>query len=96
MKKKKKSPFMQHLDNIRKQKKSGDPIEKSIEFSCRNCLNLFIFEYSDICLNNKGDIEFIPEPACPCCSSKDDIIFSNYGQEKIEDMLFNNQIKNCQ
>lgn len=66
---------------------------KDIEFSCGNCLNMFIFAYHDIYLKKSGDIEFIPEPACPQCGSTTDLVFTDYGQEKIEDMLFSGQIR---
>lgn len=81
-------------DNIRK-KLSGNynEPEKKIEFACNNCLELFTFTYNDIYLKNTGDIEFVPEPACPRCGSTEELVFSNYGQEKIEDMLFSGQIR---
>lgn len=65
----------------------------SIEFSCGNCLNIFTFRYSDIYLNGSGDIEFVPEPDCPRCGSTQDLIFTDYSQEKIEDMLFEGKIR---
>lgn len=64
-----------------------------VEFECNNCLNIFNFTYKDILLDKSGDIKFIPEPTCPRCGSTVDIMFSDYGQEKIEDMLFNGEIK---
>ena len=81
-------------DNIRK-RLSGNYVEpeKKIEFSCTNCLNTFSFAYDDIYLKRTGDIEFVPEPACPHCGTTEELVFSNYGQEKIEDMLFSGQIR---
>lgn len=81
-------------DQARK-KLSGNYKEpsKDVEFSCGNCLDIFTFGYSDIYLKASGDIEFVPEPACPRCGSTVDLIFSDYGQEKIEDMLFSGQIR---
>lgn len=67
--------------------------EKSIEFLCNNCLKDFIFVYNDLYMKLSGDIEFVPEPSCPRCGSRDDIFFSDYGQEQIEDMLFRGQIR---
>lgn len=67
--------------------------EGNIEFSCGNCLNLFTFSYSDIFLNKLDDIEFVPEPICPQCGAKEELIFSDYGQEKIEDLLFQGLIR---
>ncbi len=64
-----------------------------VEFECNNCLKIFNFSYKDILLNKQGDIEFVPEPACPRCGSTVDIMFSGYGQEKIEDMLINGEIR---
>jgi hypothetical protein len=64
-----------------------------IEFSCVNCLNIFTFVYTDIYLKTSGDIEFVPEPTCPRCGATDELLFSDYGQEKIEDMLFSGQIR---
>ena len=81
-------------DNIRK-KLSGNysEPEKDIEFSCGNCLDIFTFTYNDIYLKSTGDIEFVPEPACPRCGATEELVFSDYGQEKIEDMLFSGQIR---
>ena len=67
--------------------------QKNVEFECNNCFKSFNFIYEDIFLNKAGDIEFVPEPACPRCGSTMDILFSDYGQEKIEDMLFKGQIR---
>jgi len=64
-----------------------------IEFRCSNCLNLFSFKYQEIFLNNSEDIEIVPEPSCPRCGSVKDLYFSDYGQEKIEGMLFRGKIK---
>lgn len=66
---------------------------KDIEFSCGNCLNIFTFGYTDIYLKESGDIEFVPEPTCPRCGATEELIFTDYGQEKIEDMLFSGQIR---
>lgn len=84
-------------DNIHK-RLSGNTkgFEKDVEFSCGNCLNLFTFVYSDIYLKYSGDIEFVPEPSCPQCGSNEELIFSDYGQEKIEDMLFQGLIRKGQ
>lgn len=84
----------QFSDQVRK-KLSGNYKEPSkyIEFSCGNCLDIFKFEYSDIYLKKSGDIEFVPEPACPRCGSTTDLIFTDFSQEKIEDMLMQGQIR---
>jgi hypothetical protein len=84
-------------DRIREQlkNKGNKKQNKNIEFSCSNCLNVFTFEYEDICMKKSGDLEFTPEPECPRCGATQEIVFSNYGQEKIEGMLFRNQIKTC-
>ena len=79
-------------DNVRK-RLSGRVPEQDIEFSCGNCLNIFNFTYSDIYLKDSGDIEFVPEPSCPRCGSTQELIFTDYGQEKIENMLFNGRIR---
>ena len=81
-------------DQVRK-RLSGNIQEpsKDIEFSCGNCLNLFTFVYTDIYLKASGDIEFVPEPTCSCCGATEELVFSDYGQEKIEDMLFSGQIR---
>ncbi len=68
---------------------------KQIEFSCSNCLNMFIFEYSKICFDQHDDIQFTPEPECPKCGTTKELTFSNFGQEQIENMIFKNQIKKC-
>ena len=81
-------------DNIRKKLSGNYPEpERNIEFSCGNCLYIFTFTYTDIYLNSMGDIEFVPQPACPRCGATEELIFSDYGQEKIEDMLFSGQIR---
>ena len=82
-----------HSDEVYKRYANHRKKFKSIEFACANCLNMFYFEYEDIYLNNSGDIEFVPEPTCPRCGSSDDLVFSDFGQEKIEDMLFSGQIR---
>ncbi len=81
-------------DQVRK-RLSGNSQEpsKDIEFSCGNCLNIFIFAYTDIYLKGSGDIEFVPEPTCPRCGATEELIFTDRGQEKIEDMLFSGQIR---
>ena len=81
-------------DNVRKQLKQKEQ-PTTIEFSCGNCLNLFVFTYADICLNSLDDIEFTPQPACPKCGSTVDLVFTDYSQEMIENRLFSNQIKRC-
>jgi hypothetical protein len=82
-------------DQVRK-RLSGNIKEpsKDIEFACANCLNIFTFVYEDIYLKSSRDIEFVPEPACPECGATQELIFSDVGQEKIEDMLFSGQIRN--
>lgn len=81
-------------DRVREQlRNKGNRIQnKKIEFACRNCLNLFTFEYSDVCFDKVRELHFTPEATCPRCGSTDEIEFSDYGQEQIEDMMFSNQI----
>lgn len=67
--------------------------EGKIEFECHNCMKIFNFAYKDVMLNKLGDIEFDPEPSCPRCGSSVDIVFSDQGQEKIEDMLTRGKIR---
>jgi len=81
-------------DEVRKKLSGNDKgPSKDVEFSCGNCLNIFTFIYTDIYLKASEDIEFIPEPACPNCGSTTDLVFTDFGQEKIEDMLFSGQIR---
>jgi len=68
---------------------------KKIEFECRNCLNVFNFEYQNICFDKFDDIQFSPEPACPNCGNSEKINFSDFSQIQIEKMIFRNQIKKC-
>jgi hypothetical protein len=83
-------------DRVRRQLRNKDkPISKDVEFACRNCLKVFTFVYEDVCLKNNGDLDFTPEPECPRCGATQELVFSDYGQEKIEDMLTGNQIKKC-
>ena len=71
-------------------KKSTKP--KGIEFACRNCLNMFTFAFTDVYLDKVRELHFTPEPECPRCGSTEDLVFSNYGQEQIDDMIFSNKI----
>jgi hypothetical protein len=81
-------------DDLRKKiADQNRPPRNEIEFECNNCLKNFNFSYKDIFLDSSGDIQFDPEPACPRCGSTVDITFSDYGQEKIEEMLFSGQIR---
>ncbi len=66
----------------------------NIEFLCRNCLNMFTFEYISVCFKS-NDLDFRPEPICPRCGATEELTFSNSGQEQIENMIFRNQIKKC-
>jgi|GEM_PF-4476893 len=77
------------------QRLSGNSQEtsKDVEFSCGNCLNIFTFVYNDIYLKGSGDIEFVPEPTCPRCGATEELVFSDYGQGKIEVMLFSGLIR---
>lgn len=84
----------QFSDQIRKRRSANDKeTSGNIEFSCANCLDIFKFEYTDIYMKRSGDIEFIPEPSCPRCGATDDIVFTDFSQEKVEDMLFKGQIR---
>lgn len=81
-------------DQVRRKYASKNKVAQGeIEFECNNCLNIFNFSFKDILLNKSGDIEFIPEPSCPGCGSRVEIMFSDRGQEKIEDMLFKGEIR---
>ena len=80
-------------DNLQKRLRNKD--NQIIEFSCRNCLNMFTFSYSAICLNSQDDIQFTPEPECPKCGATEELMFTDFAQEKIEDMLFGGKIKKC-
>ena len=80
-------------DNLQKQLRNKD--KQVLEFSCRNCLNLFTFEYSIICFDKQDNIQFTPEPTCSRCGATEELTFSNYGQEQIENMIFQNKIKKC-
>jgi len=81
-------------DDLRRRKAaSRRNTTNEVEFSCTNCLNLFNFNYNDIYLKSNGDIEFQPKPSCPRCGSTVDLTFTDYSQEKIEDMLDKGQIR---
>lgn len=84
-------------DRIREQLKNrgNKGLNKNVRFDCRNCLNVFTFGYEDICINKSGDLEFTPGLGCPRCGPTQEIVLSNFGQEKIEGMLFRGQIKTC-
>jgi len=70
-------------------------MKKEIEFACRNCLNIFTFEYDQLCFDRFDDLRFTPEPSCPRCGSTQDLEFSDSSQERIEHMIFMNLIKRC-
>ncbi len=82
-------------DRVREQlRNKGNTIQnKKIEFACGNCLNIFTFEFTDVCFDKVHELHFTPEPTCPQCGETEEVVFSNYGQEQIEDMIFSNQIK---
>ena len=83
-------------NRIRKQlRNKGKNYTKDVEFACGNCLNVFTFAYTNVCFKKSGDLEFTPEPTCPRCGATEELIFSDSGQEKIEDMIFSQQIKKC-
>lgn len=84
-------------DRVREQlQNKGKNIQnKKIEFACSNCLNMFTFEFTDVCFDKSRDLQFTPEPSCPRCGATEEVVFSNSGQEQIEDMIFSNQIKTC-
>ncbi len=83
-------------DRLNRQLRNKDLYKKenTIEFSCGNCLNMFIFAYSKICFD-KQDVRFTPEPECSRCGATEELIFSDYGQEQIENMIFKQKIKKC-
>jgi len=80
-------------DNIQKRLRNKD--KQIIEFACQNCLTVFTYSYSDICLNKLGDVQFTPEPECTKCGATKEIIFTDFSQEKIEYMLTYRLIKTC-
>ncbi|MBU0728101.1 hypothetical protein KKA95_05435 [Patescibacteria group bacterium] len=96
MKRKKKSLGGQKFsDRVREQlRNKGKPVQtKKIEFACRNCLTIFMFEFTDVCFDAVRELHFTPEAECPKCGSTDEISFTDYGQERIEDMIFSNLIR---
>ncbi len=64
-----------------------------INFACSNCLNIFNVDMLSIEFDQFGDLLFNPLPECPRCGAYKEITLSNSGQEQIEDMMFNNEIK---
>ena len=94
MKQKNKEKFTDRLNRQLRTKQQGRAYKK-IEFACRNCLKMFIFEYTAICFDKHEDIRFTPEPACPRCGATEEIVFSDFGQEHIENMIFKNEIRRC-
>ena len=81
--------------NIRKQIQQNDSSQKNkeIEFACSNCLTIFMFKFNDVVFNKVRELHFTPEAECPYCGSTVDIAFTDFGQERIEDMIFSNQIR---
>jgi hypothetical protein len=39
------------------------------------------------------ELVFNPEPECPRCGAKEEIVLSDYGLEQIDNMIFSNEIK---
>lgn len=64
-----------------------------INFACENCLQIFDVDMITIEFDQYGDLLFNPLPECPKCGATKEIFLSNYGQEQIEDMMFQNKIK---
>jgi rubredoxin len=64
-----------------------------INFACENCLQIFDVDMIAIEFDQYRDLLFNPLPECPNCGATKEIFLSNYGQEQIEDMMFQNNIK---
>ena len=65
-----------------------------INLDCDKCGHNFDKVMLSIEFDQFGDLLFNPLPECPKCGATDDkITLSHSGQEKIEDMMFSNEIK---
>lgn len=65
-----------------------------INFDCEKCRHNFDVDFLSIEFDQFGDLLLNPLPECPRCGATDgQLTLSHSGQEKIEDMMFNNQIK---
>jgi hypothetical protein len=68
-------------------------MERTINFECVNCLNIFDVEMKDIKMDKQRELHFTPEPECPRCGSIDEVYLSDFGQEQIDDMIFFQQLR---
>jgi hypothetical protein len=68
-------------------------MEKTINFECINCLNIFDIDMKNIVMDKQRELHFTPEPVCPRCGAIDEVYLSNYGQEQIDDMIFTQQLR---
>ena len=66
---------------------------KKIEFACGNCLTIFEVEITDVYFDHARELHFTPEPECTFCGGTEDVVFSDYGAEVIDDMILRNEIR---
>jgi hypothetical protein len=66
----------------------------TINLDCEKCGHNFDKVMLAIEFDQFGDLLFNPLPECPRCGATEEMItLSHSGQEKIEDMMYSNQIK---
>ena len=70
-----------------------DKMKIKIEFACSNCLNIFEVEIKDVYFDEVRELHFTPEPECTYCGGTEDVVFSHYGEDQINNMIFRNQIR---
>lgn len=68
-------------------------MERTINFECMNCMNIFDIDMKNIQMDKQRELHFTPEPECPRCGGKADVYLSDYGQEQIDHMLFTQQLR---
>ena len=61
--------------------------------ACPKCPATYILYTESIELDETGELIFTPGPFCPRCGYTGEPIISSESMEKIDDLVFSNQIK---
>ncbi len=63
-----------------------------INFACSNCLNIFDVDFISIEFDHSRELVLNPVPECPRCGATEEVYLSNWGQEQIDHLIFQNKI----
>ena len=61
--------------------------------ACPKCPTAYILYPESIELDETGELIFTPGPVCPGCGYTGEPIISDESMEKLDDLVFSNQIK---